>query len=57
MNKRFFSSLSIAAITAAIALSVFSFAPVKAEAAGKAGDYNGAFRWALVKSLLRLRKA
>ncbi|MBQ9326403.1 MAG: ATP-binding protein [Clostridia bacterium] len=34
-----------------------AFVHAQAEAAGKAGDYNGAFRWALVKSLLRLRKA
>ena len=34
MNKRIFSSLSMAAATAALVLSVFSSMPVKAEAAG-----------------------
>ena len=34
MNKRIFSSLSMAAVTAVLALSVFSFMPFKAEAAG-----------------------
>jgi hypothetical protein len=35
MNKRIFSSLSMAVATAVLALSVFSSVPVKAEAAGK----------------------